>query len=159
MIIFICGFLGCIIGVLLTNKHKNKYLFYKELNDFFSYIKHSISFSQKLIKEITIDFYGNRKKHLFNYDEYLDYLNSKRLDATFDIKESDFLTKNEKKEVVTYFSQLGKLNLNAEIEKLEEIISAVNTCKEEKKEEFKKYSNIFIKLGILFGLGVGIILV
>ena len=159
MIIFICGFLGCIIGVILSNKHKKKYLFFKELGDFFSYLKHSISFSQKLLKDIIKEFYENRKINLFNYQAYVNYLNSKSLKMKFELTDCDFLNAEEKKDINEYFNQLGKLNLKDEIEKIEGIISVINVFTEEKKEDFKKYSNILIKLGILFGLTVGIILI
>ena len=159
MIIIVCAFLGCIIGVTLTTKYKKRYLFYKELNEFFSFVKHSISFSQKLLGDITLEFFENRKKNLFNYQNYLDFLNSKSLKSCFDMEDCDFLKNEEKKDVVEYFNQLGKLNLKEEVEKIQTIISAISICKEEKQADFKKYSNIFIKLGLLFGLGIGIILI
>ena len=119
MIIIICGFLGCIFGIVLTNKHKNRYSFYKELNDFFTHLKHSISFSQNLLKDIIKDFYSNRKKPLFDYQNYLDYLNSKSLHSKFELNNNDYLSKEEKNEIQEYFNQLGKLNLSEEVEKIE----------------------------------------
>lgn len=159
MIIAIFGFLGCICGVCIASRYKKKYLFFKEINDFFEYFKHSISYSQKKLKEVVSDFYENKTNPLFEYQKYLDFLNNNSMNSKLTLEKNIFMTENQRVEVEGYFNELGKLNVTEEVDKINKITLRIKEYETEKLEEYKKYANVYLKISIFLGIGIGIILI
>ena len=69
------------------------------------------------------------------------------------------LSINEIQELELIFNGLGSLGMDEEMEKTQSLIDRIHLKSEEKMLEFKKYANLYIKLGLIFGLGLGIILI
>ena len=159
MIIFILGVLGCILGILLSQNYKKRYLVYQEVEDFLRQYKLAISFSQTKIKDVVINFIRSQDKILFPFNDYINYLAKSNEMTNFKLNLETKLSINEIQELELIFNGLGSLGMDEEMEKTQSLIDRIHLKSEEKMLEFKKYANLYIKLGLIFGLGLGIILI
>ena len=101
----------CYIGYGIFNYYKKRENFYADLSKFINKISEEMNFLKTdLISLIDKNkcAYNNDCNDLLN--SYLDYLLSTKKDEPFKIK-SNFLSKEEKEEINTFFNSLGKSNL------------------------------------------------
>lgn len=151
--------LGCFIGYTLSLNYKRKYLMYKELEEFLNYFKLKVSSSQTKIKDVTNEFFSKKNKPFFPYKKYIEFFENKHTNAKFELEDYAFLNSNEKKELEDLVLDLGQLSLREEIEKINIKLTNVNQSKIEKQSNYKKYGLLYIKLGLIFGLLLGIIFI
>lgn len=137
-------------GYVLTKKYRQKKQFYYEL----------FLFNDRFITEVTF-----RKRPLTEFCKSFDYSNdfSNMIDG-FLIKKNykiglEYLSDDEKSFVEDYFKMLGKSDSKSQTAYLTEIKKEIDNKKALSEADLKKYSDLYIKLGFLFGLIALILLV
>ena len=151
ILVLLSGVLGITIGIILKNNQNKKVLYFSDLYAFCDYFKHDLSFKQTKLKLLIQSFdykSENFKDDIFNFSE------SFKLDNNL----STFLSKNEKEEVSKFFNSLGKVDIQTQLSLIEENKYNFEKKYNEYKEKFEKESKLYVKLGFLFGLSVGVLL-
>ncbi len=148
-----------LIGFTIANEYVKKYKFYKELCNFAAHLKLNISYNMGLLKESFISFKG--EKFFENFlNSIIDLitnnqLNRETIEKVLEVK----LDKEEKMELVAFFSRLGKSDTCSEQEFIngykEVFKKRLNTSEELKNKNYNTYS----KLGIGVGLIIAIIVI
>lgn len=159
ILIFLCMFIGLLIGKLLSKKIARKYLFYKDIVDFLAYTKLNVSSYQTKLQDIVKSYTNNKKSNIFDFDDFDKYLKDTSINAKFYLNDVNFISLQEKQEIEESLMSMGKYNVENEIENLRKVDMNLRDKMEESYEVLKKYSSIYIKLGILFGVLLGILLI
>lgn len=146
-----------LIGLMINNYYKDRRNFFVNLCNFCDTLKVNISYSQNKLNEIIFDFKRTCDKDFSNFLTKFQLTlndNSTSLDLSSTLK---ILNDKEKQDVLNFFSCLGSLGVDEEIEKI--VLNKNTFCKiKDKCEEQKsKLSPLYIKLFIVLALGVLII--
>lgn len=128
------------LGYLYNKKYENRYVFYKNYNDFLVKFSNSISFSNEKMK---IFLEKNSSKF---YDDILKFKEDKK-----ELKYS-YLNEIENKDFNDFLLNLGKGDSDSQLNFLKSKEKEVFDKMNESKTENEKYKNLFVKLGFLFGL-------
>ena len=147
-------------GFVFAKKYRKRKLFFGQLKEFNERFLSEISYYRRPIGEFaTAYFYkGEFQDFLQTYFAELDEL-SQNLEQTVAFDDCEFLNDEEKSVITDYFKMLGKgdsasqkLYFSAAKERLAKLqASAENDC--------KKYGDLYVKLGFLFGLFVLILMI
>lgn len=147
-------------GFVFAKKYRKRKLFFGQLKEFNERFLSEISYYRRPIGEFaTAYFYkGEFQDFLQTYFAEIDEL-SQNLEKTVAFDDCEFLNDEEKSVITDYFKMLGKgdsasqkLYFSAAKERLVKMqASAENDC--------KKYGDLYVKLGFLFGLFVLILMI
>lgn len=158
MIIFaFCVFLGTFVGYKLSSKYKKRYLLYKECQEFFHFYKLQIGFSREKIKDIVNKFISSKDRVIFPYEQYVLFLNNTSAYASYSLDGLDFLKKDEIDFLKAQYLSIGKYSVSEEMQNIDKILNEINVLTTQTNEQFKKYSSLYLKLGLIVGAAVGLI--
>lgn len=141
--IIICSYMG----VIFSDKFTARNCFYNDFMNFNTKMKSVTSFSHQSISEIVNELDDSDFKKcvvsLFGETEYckLRYLSS---------EEQDF--------VKEYLNFIGKSDSVTQLSYLNSVESEIKSLSKKASEEYKKYRNLYIKLGFLVGLIIFVVL-
>lgn len=157
-IIFLCC---VIIGVKIFNYYSKRKEFYNQLCIFCEKSKIFISYSQEKLGNIinfkNCDFKNDFYNFLLFYEKYLN--NQISLEEFKNYNELNFLSNEEKSEVLNFFSGLGNMTREEEIEKIELSNIRFLNSKNSAFDEHKKFSMLYVKLFIIIGFAFVIIFI
>lgn len=158
IIVFSCSL---IIGILISKYFKRRQEFYLDLCSYFEITKLSISYSQSKLIEII-----SKNKAGFHTDFYL-FLSHFEQFLLKNIETSEFkaydklnfLDREEREEIFNFFSSLGEMAKEEEIERLEINNKKFSDKKDKSIFEYKKFSSLYLKLFIILGITFVIIFI
>jgi len=151
----ILGFtvLGSLIGYRLYKKDKEKENYFSALKSLANSLICDIKFAKTEIGELIKNFQNNNELFVLHKNQYLDGLNSGKID--FDKK----WLKNEQYYVVSnFFYNLGRYDTETQIYQIEGAKEKINDYLMESAEKNKRFNKMKIKLGFMFGLAAGILI-
>ena len=155
-IVFSC-FLLIALGV--RRYYNSRQNFYKDLTSFCSDLKLSIQSSNKklitIIEESKEKYKGEFCLFLCHYEERL--LNHISKDEFYYLTRFEYLSLLERRQICSFFDELGRLTYDEEIEK---IVNSERVFEEQKRvcsTEQTKYSSLYFKLFVVLGLLVCIL--
>lgn len=92
---------------------------------------------------------------------YLIYINSdaKVLNQEELLKKNNFLSDDEKQTIYLFFKSLGRYDAENQIKEIEHFKQKFESLSLSAENESKKYSSLYIKLGLMFGILVAILLI
>lgn len=148
------------IGYLLSRQYKQRRDLYVNLKDFVDKISSEIKFKNSSIKDLCLSYEKNYNgeflKILKTYTKSLDEKSEFSLD---DIAVVKSYTDEEKSLITNFFNSLGKFDLKTQIEDMNNFKRRFEEYCEDAKSEYKKYSSLFTKLGLIIGLAISIIII
>ncbi len=151
------------VGFVFSKKYVKKSNFYNGLMGFCNSAINEINFCHTRLKEL-ID--NNMSIANVEYKKFLilykSYLTEGKGRETFgnEIRENfNYLTNDEIDKIVSFFCNLGNRDVDSELSNINNYLSTFDTYNKVAEENKKKYSPMYIKLGILFGVAVVVVLI
>lgn len=159
LIIVLILLISC-IGYGFSYYYIQRKKFFDSLVFFIQNMKNDINFSQDKLIEIidrNLNVVTNKDLNtlLCNYKNLIiSNIDKRKLFCNI-----NFLKENEKEIIFIFFKGLGKTDVFNQIELLDKFSNKLTEFYSNATHESKKYSSLYLKLGILFGLFVAIILI
>lgn len=153
-IIVLAAFGGFMIGLALTKRGKERELYYKDVVKFCSHLINNISFKSDKLSSVLDSAEvksGALNKNLAEYKAYI-------AGSEFNMSEN-CLTKFEALSVRDFFLELGRYDGDTQLTELKRRKGEFEQKFSELKINNDKYGNMYIKLGLLLGMLVGILLI
>lgn len=145
------------VGYFLATKYRQRKLFFNQLYEFNERFLREISYSKRPLKEF-IESYSYKAEFADILSLYIDVLGD--FDKIFSIfSEISFLNQEEKKILSDYFSLLGKGDSESQKSYFTSVKSTLDSYKSGAEKEYKKYADLYVKLGVLVGLAIIIIII
>ena len=138
VIVVICAYIGYGLSLYYSNRLK----FFRTLMFLFEKINLEINFSQA--------------KLISNFVRCLENLNEVTKEELF--KDLKILSEEEKNMIFIFFLSLGKFDVINQTKQLEGQKEEINKFYKNAEQEAKKFGPLYLKLGIIIGLGVALIL-
>lgn len=150
------------IGYGLSSYYRKRFRFFKDCTSFASKLIVDINFSKTNLKEIinsNLNSYAGEFKHILN--GYLNYLSSEAvlISETLLFKKNTFLNDEEKQTLFLFFKSLGRYDAENQIKEIQNFTAKFQDLQKTAELESKKYSALYIKLGLMLGILVAIILI
>ena len=146
---------GALIGLLFSKRLKQKANYYSSLVDFINHLLAQIKFRKDPIKKVMQDFLDLAETPLSkNLAEYIAAPAPENLSLSRGI-----LKRAELIEIKQFLLSLGTLDSTTQIFELEAYKEKFNSQKEKYAQKQKTFSSMYVKLGFLAGLAVGIIII
>ena len=151
---------GSFCGFILTKKYRKKRQFYMQLNDFNERFLNEIAYYRRPIFEFASK-YPFKGEFLSLLNDYLDKLRKGEysIGLVFSNLDIDFLSKEEKTEIDNYFQMLGKGDATSQKTFFSSEKEHIKTRLKNAEECYKKYGNLYIKLGFLCGIFIVILII
>lgn len=163
-ILLLCLIVTCCtyIGYGLSSYYRKRLKIFRDCHSFSNKLIVEINFAKNNLKEIiksSINSYSSDFKSVLN--GYLNYLNSdaKVLATEQLFKKNNFLSDDEKQTIFLFFKSLGRYDAENQILEIEHFKQKFESMCESAESENKKYSSLYIKLGLMFGILVAILLI
>lgn len=155
-LIILFGLIG--YGVALFFLERKRFFF--ELKKFLVKLKVDINFLSKRLPIILNESQNFNDKNirimLSNYKLYIMPNKSENLEDMF--KQITILTYEEKESIFAFFKGLGMIDVYEQTKNLESFMGVVENYYDCANSEAKKFSSLFIKLGIIVGSFIALIL-
>lgn len=156
LIIVICATVGTVSGYIVMKTFKRNLDYLTDLCALIEELKRNISYRSDGAVEILGRFSSNAGSAQLkkNIAEYVDYASSKS--GALSVSRG-FLSKDVYSSVNEFFSSLGGADRNGQLDALGAFSQAFEKHRERAAERSTKYGTLSVKLGFLFGLGVGVL--
>ena len=151
LIVVVSGF----SGYYLTEKYRQRKVFYAELAKFVDYLISNIKFMQTKTEKLFYDYKTTSKLFLKFKSEAVERLNNKKYKFTC----LNFLSLTEINEVNLILDNLGSLDLSGVISNLENAKELIKSKTKQAENEANIKVGLTLKLSIIFGLALAIILI
>lgn len=142
---------GLFVGLFFSNVLKSKRDFFGELMSFIDSVTSDITFRQDGVQKVACVFQLNCKSKLKGVLEQY-------VAAPQQYPAMSFLSKGEKQIVGDFFLHLGKSDILTEKSELENAKRKIGELSVLYKTKCAKQGSMYIKLGLLAGLAVGILM-
>lgn len=158
IIILIVAILFGYVGYGFSMYYKNRAKFFKSLELLFENLKTEIRFSQAKLIEVLKSYNTNSKEvkivinNFINCLEYDLEMNQEHL-----FKNIKILNDDEKNILLIFFKSLGKFDTYNQTNQLENQKNEIASLHKTAEEESKKYTPLYMKLGIILALVVALI--
>ena len=147
-------------GYLLAEKYRKRGLFFREFQEFNERFLSEISYYRRPIKQF-LGKYAYRGEFSMLVSEFLSGIENNEI-FSLKIVENEvfhFLKKEEKAIICDYFSMLGKGDSTAQKGYFSASKEQLVRLRKESQTEEKRYADLYVKLGFLFGLFILILIV
>ena len=162
-IVLLCLIITCCtyIGFGFSSFYRRRVKFFLDIIAFQNKLVVEIAFKQNKLKEIIDEFVkrcgADFKSVLKNFKEnYL--LGKKNLEENMLFRKNICLTDDEKRTIFGFFKSLGKYDCENQIKEIEDYKKTFETSLVDAQAENKKYSSLYVKLGLMAGLIIAILL-
>ena len=151
------------IGILLSRKYKYRLEELDELKNEFKIIENKIKYTYQPLEEIFFEIAeisSMEVKSLFR--EVASNIKAKGAEKAWKdgVKKVDLSIKKEDKDILNEFGVLlGKTNKEGQLNQINFILELLERQIEQAKTEREKNENMYQKLGLIFGIGIVIILI
>ncbi len=145
------------IGYLLASKYRNRKLFFNQFSQFNERFLREIEYSKRPIKEFTQsyaykgDFCEILNKYLENLGSFNDFL------CVF--PDISCLETEEIRVICDYFNSLGKGDSSTQKSYFSSVNAQIEEYKKKSEKDYKRYADLYVKLGVLVGLAIIIVIV
>lgn len=145
------------IGYLLASKYRNRKLFFNQFFQFNERFLREIEYSKRPIKEFVQsyaykgDFSEVLNKYLENLGNFDDFLSV--------FPEIGCLENEEIRVICDYFNLLGKGDSYTQKSYFSTVSLQIEEYKKKSENDYKRYADLYVKLGVLFGLAIIIVIV
>ncbi len=147
-------------GRFLAKKYRQRKQFFRQLNEFNQRFLAEIAYYKRPIRQFIASYTYQGE---FN-DLLQDVLNNLEesgglQDVFYHKNDYPFLKTDEKKGIEDYFSMLGKGDTDSQKGYFSTVKERLNTWDSEAEKQCKRYGDLYVKLGFLFGLLVLILII
>ena len=145
------------VGYLFATKFRNRRLFFSQFKLFNERFLSEIEFSKRPIKEFVQlyaykgDFNDILRIYLENLGKYTDF--------SVVFPEIIYLEKEDARMVCDYFDSLGKGDSSTQKSNYLGFSTRLYESYQKSELEYKKYANLYVKLGVLIGLAIIIVII
>ena len=155
LVVCLCAAIGTGCGYAIMLRYKREKNYIDGVVKMIDAIKHNISYRRDKLKEILVGFLPESAALKKNIDEYVEFLNGSA--------DKPNLTKGSTPaaaydRVCELFDSLGASDERTQIDRLNGFSDSFIKLKKDADERFNKYGGAAVKLGFLFGLGVGVLI-
>lgn len=154
LIVFICAAIGAATGFAVMKSYKRNLVFMESMCGLIDELKRNIAYRRDPAAVVMSKYAANSAQLKKNIDEYVKYVGTK--DGALELSKG-FLSDKTYDSVRRFFSSLGAADETAQLRELEMFGSAFAEYRAAAAEKSDKYGVVAVKLGFLFGLGVGVL--
>lgn len=151
-IVAFCSF----CGYYLAKKYRKRQSFYTQFWEFNERFLGEIAYYRRPLGEFLSKYTYKNEFELFLNSFYTCL---KKEDGLRELAYPDFATEEEKRELIDYFSMLGKGDSGAQKAYFSTAKETLSKRKKESVEACKKYGDLYVKLGFLIGLFILVLIV
>ncbi|MBE5752681.1 MAG: hypothetical protein E7343_01265 [Clostridiales bacterium] len=145
------------IGYLLASKYRNRKLFFHQFCQFNERFLREIEYSKRPIKEF-IQCYAYKGDFCEILNKYLEKLGA--FDDFLSIfPEIGYLENEEMRVVCDYFNSLGKGDSYTQKSYFSTASIQIEEYRKKSESDYKRYADLYVKLGVLFGLAIIIVII
>lgn len=150
------------LGYYLAKKFRQRKLFFMQLKVFNERFLNEVSYYKRPLKEFSVQYVykGEFQTLLTDYFTYIESGKSKDMMGYSLLNSLDysFLKESEKKTIENYFSMLGKGDSASQKSYFSAMNGELNALQSEAVATYKKYADLYVKMGFLFGLFILILI-
>lgn len=154
LMLIVCTALGTTIGILIMRSFKRSSLYMDSVCAMISELKRNVAYKRDSVIKVLTLFNTESNQLKKNIDEYANYVSSKNSKLQLS---RGYLTVDEHKKVCGLFESLGVSDSHTQEEMLNNFSEVFGRYKVLTREKEEKFGMLAVKLGFLFGLGVGIL--
>ncbi|MBE5730563.1 MAG: hypothetical protein E7350_01250 [Clostridiales bacterium] len=154
LIVALCALCGLMIGLSLTKRQREREAYYREFNGLCAHIISNISYRADKIADVVDGIEWQSSALRKNMEEYKAYVSGGELSLTQGV-----LTKGELAAVKEFFLRLGRYDGETQLAELKQRQSELTIRYKEIKDKNDIQGNMYVKLGFLAGLLLGILLI
>lgn len=154
LIICICAAVGTLAGFLTMQSYRRSYRYLDGICSLINELKRNIAYRRDSVASILGEYKTDSSQLKKNIDEYIAYASSK--DGSPNISRGSMSAAVYEK-VSGLFRALGRSNGDGEISELERFGLEFTELRDKAAQKSEKYGPLAVKLGFLFGLGVGVL--
>jgi len=146
------------VGYCLASKYRKRRLFFGQLFDFNERYLQELDYYKRPLKEfVEVQAYKGEFAEFLKF--YLEFLGKNGVLLSDFLLNVVFLDKSEEKFLGDYFNSLGKGDSQSQKSQFSTLKATLSGWKNETEEEYKKYAELYVKLGVFIGLAIIIIII
>ncbi len=153
-ILVLSSFCGFMLGLALSKRDREREAYYRDAAKLCAKLIDNISYKADKMADVLDDIEISSDSLKKNLGEYKSFLNGDKLNVS-----ANCLSKTEAAQIREFFTCLGRTDGDTQIVELKRNENEFNSKYGEIKTKNDKHGNMYIKLGLLFGLLVGILLI
>ncbi len=150
----LCAAIGAATGVCIMKAYRRNRLYMESMCAMIGELKRNISYRKDSAASVLASFETSSVQLKKNISEYIAYTEAK--DGALDISRG-FLSAGDYAKVKELFGSLGRGDGAAQSAALESYSDMFTDLKIKAADKSDKYGALSVKLGFLFGLGVGVL--
>lgn len=154
LMVFLCAAIGTAFGFAVLKSYKRSFAYFDGLCALIAELKRNVAYRRDPAVDVMSKQTPTSTLLKKNIDEYLSYVGSKDGEMTLS---KGFLPEKIYDGVCGFFSSLGAADEAAQMRDLDMYDSMFSECRKSASEKSDKYGVAAVKLGFLFGLGVGVL--
>ena len=148
------------VGNLIAKNYVTRDLFFKEMINFFNYVKNNIGFKLTKIYEIFTEYEDICDKRFVKHIKLMKELTIENEPVTLnDFADFYFLNKEEKIVFVKFFKDFGKADNYVECANIDNFIKQLEELKKRAEDNRTKNEGLVYKLSIAIGMVVSILMI
>ena len=157
IVVLLCSFLA---GQVITKHFYTRQKFYSSLCTFCENLNLKISYSKSKLEDIVKSQMERESGEFVKLlGKYLAFIKNEESKEEFMNYKIRFLSNSERELVLDFFASLGEMAKEEEIEKISYHKKAFDKTSEECTESTKKFSSLYFKLCMVFGLFLVVIFI
>ena len=145
------------VGYVFATKYRKRKQFFTQFNEFNLKFLQELSYSKRPIKEF-LELYPYKGEFLAIIEDYRQKIGKDNVFNEF-FSLNTFFTLEEEKLIIEYFKQLGKGDTDSQKTVFSIRAKELEIIKSNAEQEYKKYAELYVKLGVLVGLAIIIVII
>ncbi len=154
LILCVCAAVGTATGFLIMRSYKRSYAYLDGVCTLINDLKRNIAYRRDSVATILGEYSTDSPQLKKNIEEYIAYASSGKTEPEFSRGQ---LSKPVYDRMTKLFLSLGRSDGDGELSELERFGSEFSELRKKAAEKSDKYGTLAVKLGFLFGLGVGVL--
>ncbi len=152
-LMFMSAVVGTFIGLILSKRLTRRRRYFEEMISLINTLIGDFRFKQNSVTSLLKSFSADETKS--TVEEFIAYVDSSG--SELKLSKQD-LTKREHNVVYEMFSALGTYDLDTQVFMLDSYKKKFEEFYGAAKDSEERYGKVYVKLGFLFGLGLGLVL-
>ena len=145
------------VGYAFASKYRKRKVFFAQFHEFNQKFLQELAYSKRPIKEF-LQAYPYKGEFLALLEEYREKLGQDNFFNEY-FSLNTFLAIDEEKLIIEYFKQLGKGDTDSQKSLFSVRAKDLEILKDKTEKEYKKYAELYVKLGVLVGLAIIIVII
>lgn len=150
--------IACYIGILVKRRYNRRVEFFKSACEFATFISTELAMKKTPMPDISARFLQGRAGEFERSVENWSEIAKKGKCYEFENVNVSILKTDEKKQLVSFFSTLGKTDLKDQLAHVGYFKNVFEQKQKTCEEESKKLGNMYFKLCVLAGIAIMLIL-